>query len=218
MNLKLFFEGEEEIGSPHLERFISAHADLLAADAVVISDSSFFAEDVPSITYALRGLVYVELTVTGPAGDVHSGQYGGLVRNPANALAHILDSMRSPEGKILVEGFYDDVLPLSEGDKAQLSALPFDEAAYKKEIGLEGLDLVSEPGYTATEHTAARPTLDVNGIWGGFQGEGTKTIIPNEAHAKITCRLVADQDPQKIIALLCDHVARHTLPGVRVTV
>ncbi|MCJ7624099.1 MAG: dipeptidase [Anaerolineaceae bacterium] len=218
VKIQFFFEGQEEIASPQLAGFIARHRNLFACDMVFSADSTQWSEDQPSLLLSWKGICGVQIDVSAASSDLHSGIYGGAVQNPANALAHILDSMRSPEGKILVEGFYDDVIPLSEAEKAQLSALPFDEAAYKKEIGLEDLDLVSEPGYTAPEHTAARPTLDVNGIWSGFQGEGTKTIIPNQAHAKITCRLVADQDPQKIIALLRDHVARHAPPGVRVTV
>jgi acetylornithine deacetylase/succinyl-diaminopimelate desuccinylase-like protein len=218
LNVKFFFEGQEEIASPQLPDLIARQRELFACDMIFSADSAQWSEDHPSLLLSWKGICGVQIDVSGASSDLHSGVYGGAVQNPVHALAHILDSMRSPEGKILVEGFYDDVLPLSEAEKAQLSALPFDEAAYKVEIGLEGLDLVSEPGYTPHEHTSARPTLDVNGIWGGFQGEGTKTIIPNEVHAKITCRLVADQDPQKIIALLRDHVARHALPGVRVRV
>ena len=214
VNLKLFIEGEEEIGSPHLERFISAHADLLAADAVVISDSSFFAEAVPSITYALRGLVYVELTVTGPAGDVHSGQYGGLVRNPANALAAMVASMHGADGRITIKGFYDDVLPVTEAEKRLWASLPFDEEQFAASLGLEALT-GGEDGYTALERRWARPTLDCNGIVGGYTQAGAKTIIPARASAKISMRLVANQDPEKVAGGFKRFVAANTPPGVR---
>jgi acetylornithine deacetylase/succinyl-diaminopimelate desuccinylase-like protein len=168
------------------------------------------------LTIAFKGLAGVQIDVQGARTDLHSGLYGGAVANPIHALVHILDSMRSPDGKILVEGFYDAVVPLSAEDRAAIAAIPFDEKEYKEAIGVD--TLVAEPGYTPQEHLAGRPTLEVNGIWGGFQGEGTKTVLPNEAHAKITCRLVTNQDPATIINLLTRHVERNTPPGVRVTV
>src|SRR5205807_1563053 len=148
--------------------------------------------------------------------DVHAGVYRGAVANPIHPMVHLLDSMHSPEVKILVDGFYDAVVPLSAEDRADIAAVPFDEKTYKEAIGVDAL--VAEPGYTPQEHLAGRPTLEVNGIWGGFQGEGVKTVLPNEAHAKITCRLVADQEPASVTELITRHVERHTPPGVHVTV
>jgi acetylornithine deacetylase/succinyl-diaminopimelate desuccinylase-like protein len=142
--------------------------------------------------------------------------HGGAIQNPIHALVRILDSMRSPDGKILVDGFFDDVVPLSDEDRARIAEVPYDEAAYKAELDID--EVFGEPGYTTRERVWARPTLEINGIWGGFQGEGTKTVLPNQAHAKITCRLVADQDPPKIAQLLIDHIKRNAPPGVRVTV
>ncbi len=193
VNVKFFLEGQEEIGSPQLPAFIARQRDLLACDLVLSADGGQYGEQQPALLIAFKGLAGAQIDVYGASTDLHSGVYGGAVANPIHALAHILDSMRSPEGKILVEGFYDAVVPLSAGDRAAIAAVPFDEQAYKAAIGVDAL--VAEPGYTPQEHLAGRPTLEVNGIWGGFQGEGTKTVLPNEAHAKITCRLVADQDP-----------------------
>lgn len=216
INVKFFLEGQEEIGSPQLPGLIANQRDLLACDLVVSADGGQYGEDQPALTIAFKGLAGVQIDVHGARTDLHSGLYGGAVANPIHALVHILDSMRSPDGKILVEGFYDAVVPLSAQDRAAIAAIPFDEKAYKEAIAVDSL--VAEPGYTPSEHLAGRPTLEVNGIWGGFQGEGSKTVLPNEAHAKITCRLVTDQDPATIIDLLTRHVERNTPPGVRATV
>ncbi len=216
VNLKFLLEGQEEIGSPQLPAFLSAQRDLFACDLVLSSDGGQEGEDQPSINVACKGLAGVQIDVHGAVSDLHSGMYGGAVANPIHALTYILDTMRSPEGKILVEGFYDSVVPLTEDDRARIAAVPFDEAAYKAAIGVDAL--VGEPGYTAPEQLGARPTLEINGIWGGFQGEGNKTVLPNEAHAKITCRLVPNQDPPAIAALLAAHVERHSQPGVKATV
>jgi acetylornithine deacetylase/succinyl-diaminopimelate desuccinylase-like protein len=216
VNVKFFLEGQEEIGSPQLPALIAAQKDLLACDLVVSADGGQYSEDQPALLVAFKGLAGVQIDVRGARTDLHSGVYGGAVSNPIHALVHILDSMRSPEGKILVEGFYDEVVPLSAGDRAAIDAIPFDEQAYKESIGVDAL--LPEPGYTPQEHLAARPTLEVNGIWGGFQGEGIKTVLPNEAHAKITCRLVPDQDPATIVELLTRHVERNTPAGVRAAV
>ena len=216
INVKFFLEGQEEIGSPQLPALISGQKELLACDLVVSADGGQHGEDQPALLVAFKGLAGVQIDVRGARTDLHSGVYGGAVSNPIHALVHILDSMRSPEGKILVEGFYDEVVPLSAEDRAAIAAIPFDEQAYKESIDVDAL--LPEPGHTPQEHLAGRPTLEVNGIWGGFQGEGIKTVLPNEAHAKITCRLVPDQDPATIVELLTRHVERNTPAGVRVTV
>ncbi len=216
INVKFFLEGQEEIGSPQLPALIANQRDLLACDLVLSADGGQHAEDQPGLLIAFKGLAGVQIDVRGARTDLHSGVYGGAVANPIQALVHILDTMRSPEGKILVEGFYDAVEPLSAEVRAAIAAVPFDEKTYKDAIGVD--TLVSEPGYAPQEHLAARPTLEVNGIWGGFQGEGTKTVLPNEAHTKITCRLVANQDPATIVSLLTRHIERNTPPGVRATV
>ena len=216
VNVKFFLEGQEEIGSPQLPAFIAERRDLLACDLVVSADGGQFDETHPALLVSSKGLGGVQIDVRGARTDLHSGVYGGAVANPIHALTHIIDSMRSPEGKILVEGFYDKVAPLSAEDRAAIAAVPFDEAALRGQVGVDAL--VAEPGYTPQEHMAARPTLEVNGIWGGFQGEGTKTVLPAEAHAKVTCRLVPDQDPATIRDLLAAHVARHAPAGVTVAV
>lgn len=216
VNVKFFLEGQEEIGSPQLPALVAKQRDLLACDLVLSADGVQYGEDQPALVVACKGLAAVQIDVHGANSDLHSGIYGGAVANPIHALAHILDSMRSAEGKILVEGFYDAVVPLSEQDRREIAALPFDEQAYKAAIGVDAL--VSEPGFTPQEHLAARPTLEINGIWGGFQGEGVKTVLPNEAHAKITCRLVANQDPATIVTLITKHVQKYTPAGVRAVV
>jgi acetylornithine deacetylase/succinyl-diaminopimelate desuccinylase-like protein len=217
VNLKLFFEGEEEIGSPRLEPFLTAHADALSADAAVISDSEFFADGVPSITYALRGLAYVEVTLRGPAADVHSGLHGGAVTNPVNALAELVGRMHDADGRVTLDGFYDDVRVLSDEERTEWGKLPFDEAEYARSLGVDGLG-AGERGYTVLERRWARPTLDCNGIVGGYTGQGSKTIIPAEASAKISMRLVADQDPAKVVASFRRFVEANTPPGLRADV
>ena len=216
VNVKFFLEGQEEIGSPQLPTLIANQRDLLACDLVLSADGGQYSEEQPGLLIAFKGLASMQIDVRGARTDLHSGVYGGAVANPIHALVYLLDSMRSPEGKILVEGFYDAVVPLSTEDRAAIAVVPFDEKAYKEAIGVDAL--VAEPGYTPQEHLAGRPTLEVNGIWGGFQGEGTKTVLPNEAHAKITCRLVANQDPAMIVDLISRHVERYAPPGVRAIV
>ncbi len=218
VNLKFFFEGQEEIGSPTIPQFLAGQKERFACDLVFSADGSQWSEEQPCLLLGLRGLMALQIDVQGASSDLHSGMHGGVIQNPIHALVRLLDSMRSPEGKILVEGFYDSVRPLSEVERAQMAGLAFDEAAYKAELGLDGLDLFGEPGYTPRERVWARPTLEINGIWGGFQGEGPKTVLPNQAHAKISCRLVADQEPAQIYTLISDHVARHAPPGVRINV
>jgi len=216
VNLRFVFEGEEESSSPNLEPWLRANRERLSADVAVISDTSFFDGNIPAITLALRGMMYAQIDVTGAPVDLHSGTHGGAVENPANALAGIITGLKGPDGSILIPGFYDDVVPLSDADRAAFAELPFDEDAYSEAIGAPGL--VGEPGYSVLERRGARPTLDVNGIWGGFQGDGAKTIIPAHAHAKVSCRLVVDQDPDHIFELLREHVERIAPAGVRTTV
>ena len=216
VNVKFLFEGQEEIGSPQIPEFVAAHRDMLACDLVISSDGGQWSETEPAILTGLRGGCGVQIDVRGPNRDLHSGIYGGAVQNPIHALTAILASMRGADGRILVEGFYDAVQPLTDDERRRFASLPFDEAAYMADLGVTAL--WGEAGYTTYERTWARPTLEINGIWGGFQGEGVKTVLPSEAHAKITCRLVPNQDPATIVALITAHVQRHTPPGVTVTV
>jgi len=216
VNLRFVFEGEEESSSAHLDSWLRDHRDQLAADFAVISDTGFFEGNIPAITIALRGMMYAQIDVTGTAVDLHSGAYGGTVENPANALARIIAGLNDDDGRILVPGFYDDVVELTAAERRMVRDLPFDETAYLARLGLPSLH--GERGYSTIERRGARPTLDVNGMWSGFQGEGSKTIIPAHAHAKISCRLVTDQDPDRIFAAFRDHVLAGAPPGVRVDV
>jgi acetylornithine deacetylase/succinyl-diaminopimelate desuccinylase-like protein len=216
VNLKFLFEGEEESDSTKLARWIEGNRDRLTADMAVISDSGFFEGNIPAITIGLRGLMYAQVDVSGPRVDLHSGGFGGVVRNPAIALAEIIAGLHDDRGRVNVPGFYEDVVELSAEERAEIARLPFDEAAYTKEIGAP--ELYGESGYSPLERKGARPTLDVNGIWGGFQGEGSKTIIPAEAHAKISCRLVASQEPERIFELVRDRIMSLAPSGVRVNV
>jgi acetylornithine deacetylase/succinyl-diaminopimelate desuccinylase-like protein len=216
VNVKYVFEGEEESSSVHLDAWLTAERDRLAADVAIISDTGFFEGNLPAITLSLRGLMYAQIDVVGTAIDLHSGSYGGAVQNPAIALAQIIAGLKGPDGRIRIPGFYDDVVPLSETDRAALADLPFDEAAYQGHLGLPAL--VGEVGYTVLERRGARPTLDVNGIWAGFQGDGSKTIIPAHAHAKVSCRLVAAQDPDRIFEAFRAYVEEIAPPGVTTTV
>jgi len=187
---------------------------LFAADAVVISDTGYFEGNLPAITVGLRGIMYAQIDVLLSPVDLHSGMYGGTVANPANALATIIAALKGPDGRVRIPGFYDDVVALTDAERAALAALPFDEEAYRAAIPVSSL--VGEAGFTTLERKGARPTLDVNGIWGGFQGEGAKTIIPAHAHAKISTRLVANQDAATVFAALRDFVAEIAAPGVTV--
>jgi len=216
INLKFVFEGEEEIGSPALPEFFRRHAGLLKADVAVCADGGQWDADTPCLTVGSKGLAGIQIDVEGANSDLHSGVHGGGVQNPIHALVAILASMRGGDGRIQVEGFYDRVRDLTPEERADIARVPFDEEEYKRSLGVDAL--FGEAGYTTLERQWARPTLEVNGIWGGFQGEGVKTVLPSRAHAKITCRLVPDQDPDEIIRLLEDHVRRHTPAGVRVTV
>jgi acetylornithine deacetylase/succinyl-diaminopimelate desuccinylase-like protein len=216
INVKYVFEGAEESGSDGLDEWLARHRERLAADVAIISDTGFFEGNVPAITVSLRGLMYAQIDVVGSAVDLHSGGYGGAVQNPANALAQIIAALKGPDGRIRVPGFYDAVVSLTEEERAAMAELPFDEEAYRRESHIGGL--VGEVGYSTLERRASRPTLDVNGIWAGFQGEGTKTIIPAHAHAKVSCRLVSAQDPLDIFAKFRDFVLEIAPPGVEVTV
>ncbi len=204
VNVKLILEGEEEIGSPNLVPFIKANKDLLACDMVLISDTAMFGEDQPSITYGLRGLAYMEIHVTGPNRDLHSGVFGGAVENPANVLCEIIAKLKDEDGVVQIEGFYDDVEPMTPEMRDAYKALPHDDEAYKESLGLKALH--GEKGYSSLERASARPTLDVNGLWSGYQGEGAKTVLPAKAGAKVSMRLVPDQDPDKIAKLFKKHV------------
>jgi acetylornithine deacetylase/succinyl-diaminopimelate desuccinylase-like protein len=216
VNLKFVFEGEEESGSVNLDRWLAANRDRLVADLVVISDTGFFEGNLPAITIGLRGLMYAQIDVVGTPFDVHSGGYGGVVENPANALAQIIAALKGPDGRIRIPGFYDDVVALTEAERAQLAALPFDEEAYRERLKVPAL--VGEVGFSVLERRGARPTLDVNGIWGGFIGDGSKTIIPAHAHAKISCRLVTAQDPERVFEALRTFVEEIASPGVTTSV
>jgi acetylornithine deacetylase/succinyl-diaminopimelate desuccinylase-like protein len=216
VNLRVVMEGEEESGSDNFEPWIVANRDRLGADLVVISDTGFYEGNRPAITIGLRGLVYTQIDVTGSKLDLHSGSFGGNVQNPANALAAIVARLKNDDGSIAVPGFYDDVRPLTARDREEFARMPLDEAQYVADYGLHSV--FGEPGYSVMERRGARPTLDVNGIWGGFQGEGSKTIIPAHAHAKISCRLVADMDPDTTFERLREHVLAVASPGVDVTV
>ncbi len=216
INVRIVVEGEEESSSVHLDAWLAANRDRLAADVALVADSGFFEGNAPAITVGLRGIMAAEILVTGPFQDVHSGVFGGTIENPVNALAAIIAALKGPDGRIRVPGFYDDIAPFSEEDRASFVALPFDEERYRTALGVPVL--VGEVGWTTLERRGARPTLDVNGIWGGFQGEGSKTIIPGRAGAKVTCRLVADQEPGRIFGLVRDYVLQVASPGVRVEV
>ena len=216
VNVRYVFEGEEESSSIHLDAWLVANRERLAADVAIISDTGFFEGNLPAITVSLRGLMYAQIDVVLSRVDLHSGGYGGAVHNPAVALAQIIAALKGPDGRIRIPGFYDAVVALSEDERAAIAALPFDEESYRTAVGVPAL--VGEAGYTTLERKATRPTLDVNGIWGGFQGEGAKTIIPAHAHAKVSCRLVADQDPADIFEKLAAFVAEIAPPGVSVTV
>jgi acetylornithine deacetylase/succinyl-diaminopimelate desuccinylase-like protein len=216
VNLKVLVEGEEEVGSRHLPALVAAEKRRLAADVVVISDSSFLAPGLPSVAYGLRGLCAMELHVYGAARDLHSGEYGGAVQNPLHALASLVAGLHGADGRVAVPGFYDGVRPIPAEERAALAALPFDAEAALRAVGVsEGF---GEPGYTALERTTLRPTLEVNGMWGGFTGAGSKTVIPAAAHAKITCRLVPDQDPERVLAAVAADLERRCPRGVRLEV
>jgi acetylornithine deacetylase/succinyl-diaminopimelate desuccinylase-like protein len=216
LNVKVIAEGEEEVSSAHFEDFVTANVDRLRTDYCVVSDTTMVAKGFPAITYGLRGLIYFEVRVEAASVDMHSGLMGGVAPNPALALAEILMRLKDPAGHVLVPGFYDAVRPLSAEERQQYARVPFDEAAITQTYGLRALH--GEPGFTPTEREWARPTLDVNGIWGGYQGPGSKTIIPAWATAKISCRLVPNQDPDEIQAAVKDYIEQVAPKVVRVSV
>jgi acetylornithine deacetylase/succinyl-diaminopimelate desuccinylase-like protein len=216
VNLRFIFEGEEESGSDHFDPWLMANRSRLTADLALISDTGFFEGNAPAITIGLRGLVYTQIDVTGSAVDLHSGSYGGNVQNPANALATIIARLKNPDGSVAVPGFYDEVRELTDRERAEIARMPFDQSEF---VRLHGLcELFGVPGFSPLERRGARPTLDVNGIWGGFMGEGSKTIIPARAHAKVSCRLVADMDPARTFERLRDFILADPPPGVEVEV
>jgi succinyl-diaminopimelate desuccinylase len=212
VQLKFLIEGEEEVGSENLYKFIAANREKLTANVAVISDCSQFGPGQPAITYGLRGLAYFELRLVGPRQDLHSGTFGGAVVNPAIALAKIMADLIDAHGRVHVPGFYDDVLPLTNRERKQFAALPFDEANFKKQIGVAAV--AGEEGYTTLERRSARPTFDINGLTSGYQGEGAKTVLPAKASAKFSFRLVPNQDPKKIGTALKAHLQKLCPPGV----
>ncbi len=216
VNIKLLIEGEEEIGSAHLDAFVAAHAAEFAADFVLSADGAMWRADLPSVIVGSRGLCALEVTLTGAAKDLHSGRHGGAVANPLQAMSHLLASLHDAGGAVAVAGFYEAVRLPSAVERAGIATIPFDEAAYLREIGAPALP--GEAGWSPLERTWLRPTLELNGIWGGYTGHGTKTVIPARAHAKITSRLVADQAPAEILARISDHLHRHCPPGVTLDV
>src|SRR5206468_4249287 len=209
-------EGEEEVGSDNLEAFITANAKRLACDYVVISDSSMFAPGMPSILSSLRGLAYFQIDLEGPSSDLHSGSYGGAVVNPAMALARILATFFDANGRIAIPGFYDKVREWDPKVRAQIKALPFDESTFNKEVGAPALG--GEAGYSILERLWSRPTCEVNGLLSGYTAEGSKTVLPSKAMAKVSCRLVANQTPAEIEKLMRSHIARVTPAGVTASV
>jgi acetylornithine deacetylase/succinyl-diaminopimelate desuccinylase-like protein len=215
LNVIVLAEGEEEVGSENLMPFVGEHAGHLEADYIVISDSTMYRPGMPSIGASLRGLAYFQIDVRGPAGDLHSGSYGGAVVNPANALAAIIASMHDADGRVAIEGFYDDV-HTPEAYREQIASLPFDDEEFREEVGSPALG--GEAGHTTLERIWVRPTLDVNGLLSGYTGEGPKTVLPSKAMAKVSCRLVPDQDPARIRELFEAHVRRVAPEGVTVEV
>jgi acetylornithine deacetylase/succinyl-diaminopimelate desuccinylase-like protein len=213
VNMKFVIEGEEEVGSRSLDHFLAGNRDLLKCDVAVISDTSQYAPGIPAITYGLRGVLACEVTLHGPNRDLHSGVFGGSVANPCNGLARLIAKLHDDQHRIQVPGFYDDVVPLTSKERKAIAALPFDEAAYLKDLG--ATSAWGETGYTSTERRWARPTCDVNGLFGGYSGPGPKTIVPAHATAKITCRLVPNQDPDKLLPAVERFLADNCPPGLR---
>lgn len=203
-NVKFIFEGEEEIGSPSLEAFCKDHRELLKADIILVSDTSMLGADLPSLTTGLRGLAYWEIEVTGPNRDLHSGHFGGAVANPINVLCQMMSRVVDADGRITVPGFYDDVEEAPQAERDMIAHIPFDEEKYKAAIGVR--ELFGEKGYSTLERNSCRPSFDICGIWGGYTGEGSKTVLPSKAYAKVSCRLVPHQDHHKISQLFADYI------------
>jgi acetylornithine deacetylase/succinyl-diaminopimelate desuccinylase-like protein len=212
INVKFLIEGEEEVGGAALEKFVAQNRDKLRCDCAVISDTSQFAPGMPAITYGLKGLAYFELIVKGPDRDLHSGTFGGAVANPLNAIAVIIASLKGPDGRIAIEGFYDDVRPLEDWERAEFAALPFSDPEFLASVGAPSLE--GEAGYSTLERKWARPTCDVNGLYGGYDGPGPKTVLPCKGGAKFSFRLVPDQDNRRIADQVRAHVAKVCPPGV----
>jgi acetylornithine deacetylase/succinyl-diaminopimelate desuccinylase-like protein len=213
-NIKFIIEGEEEIGSPSLGAFVASHRDLLKADVILISDTSMISLETPSIEIGVRGLAYIQVEVTGPNRDLHSGVYGGAVANPITILSQMIASCHDENNHITIPGFYDDVLESSTEERKKMATAPFDEKEYMQDLGVKAL--WGEKGYSTNERTGIRPTLELNGIWGGYQGEGSKTILPSKASAKISARLVPNQTSDKIAKILLDYFKKIAPPGVSV--
>ncbi len=203
-NLKFIFEGEEEIGSPSIEAFCQDHREMLKADVILVSDTSMLGADLPSLTTGLRGLAYWEIEVTGPNRDLHSGHFGGAVANPINVLCQMMSRIVDADGRITVPGFYDDVEEVPQAERDMIAHIPFDEEKYKAAIGVK--ELFGEKGYSTLERNSCRPSFDICGIWGGYTGEGSKTVLPSKAYAKVSCRLVPHQDHHKISQLFADYI------------
>ena len=203
-NVKFIFEGEEEIGSPSLNAFLKEHRELLRADVILVSDTSMLGADLPSLTTGLRGLAYWEIEVTGPNRDLHSGHFGGAVANPINVLCGLLAKVTDADGRITIPHFYDDVEPVPEAERRMIASIPFDEEAYKAAIGVKALK--GEKGYSTLERNSCRPSFDVCGIWGGYTGEGSKTVLPSKAYAKVSCRLVPHQNHETISRLFTGYI------------
>ena len=205
-NVKFIFEGEEEIGSPSLETFCKEHRDLLKADVILVSDTSMVSAETPSLTTGLRGLAYWEIEVTGPNRDLHSGHFGGAVANPINVLCKLIADITNADGRITIPHFYDDVEELSDEEHEMIAQVPFDETKYKEAIGVKAL--FGEKGYATLERNSCRPSFDVCGIWGGYTGEGSKTVLPSKAYAKVSCRLVPHQKHEEISRLFIDYITK----------
>ena len=215
VNVKFCLEGEEEIGSPGVIDFLAEHSERFAADIVVVSDTGMVGPNQPAICYGLRGLLAMQLDVKGPKQDFHSGGMGGVIQNPIHALVELLSTMHDSNGRIAIDGFYDDVKSISEQERATFARLPITDEELIQKTGVP--ELYGEAGYTSLERNWTRPTLEINGIYGGYEGEGSKTVLPSEAHAKITCRLVPTQDPARITTLIQEHVKRHAPRGVTIS-
>jgi acetylornithine deacetylase/succinyl-diaminopimelate desuccinylase-like protein len=213
VNIKFLIEGEEEIGSRNLSDFVTSHKDLLKADVILISDTAMLSLENPSIDVGVRGLTYIQIEITGPNRDLHSGVYGGAVANPITILAKMIASLHDENNHITIPGFYDDVVNASAAERAELAKAPYDEAEYKKDLGVT--ELWGEKGYTTNERTGIRPTLELNGIWGGYTGEGAKTVLPSKAFAKISCRLVPNQKSEKMTEVLVEHLRKIAPPYVQ---
>jgi acetylornithine deacetylase/succinyl-diaminopimelate desuccinylase-like protein len=213
-NIKFLIEGEEEVGSPNLGKFVAEHRDLLKADVILISDSALLSMDTPTLDVGMRGLSYIEVEVTGANRDLHSGSYGGAVANPITMLCKMIASCHDENNHITIPGFYDDVADPTPEERRLLAQAPFDEKAYKEELGIK--EIWGEKGYTTNERTGIRPTLELNGIWGGYTGEGAKTVLPSKAFAKISARLVPNQSSDKITKLLLEYFKNNAPEGVTV--